>query len=450
MTCKRHLVLLLLLMPMHLLFPGMMPHRLQVLSMNDLFTYGITSNADDLRTFGTYFSMEYDAGWFAVLQMSALTDRYSSEDGGRIDELIGSTGLRFPVLQLPYLTLHAYVSAGAAAAGNLGTWYIQQQLHALLHLTDISLDYQGDSTASVFPFFSAGCTAETSYPLPGHPDSSAVLRLSGRGSYAPGYQHGWEGSLTGGITSGESFYMTAGAGYTRRYSTSRYPVHDLVARFETGWDALFSMKIGILSVKGRWNLSNLHGSSGIGIEYSRHAADAPQGRDLTVTHSAAFPYPGLSTSLRYEMLPNLGITARNTFFSFISDGARPERQNLSIWLAGADYEFDAPFVPDFLIPFTAFEAGIRRLLAVEYTGGTEHFEILMSHTRFCAELTAGVRLLQNGEIFWNGASFGIEAAGGIQFNDISHLPEESQGIALYRPNQWYPVLRIGLTASTAL
>ncbi len=385
------------------------PDRLEFLAVNDIFTFGITSNPDDLRSFGFRVTIEYENGFYGQIQASGLTNQYDDPaEERRLDELAVTVGYALQVPGTDNVSFSITPGAGAVLYGNLGYAFIQRKFHTFFNLTEFDMTYDHSGKIGISPSASIFLASDIRRSMTRHPDTDFLIMTGTEGLYAPGYEAHARTYIKTGYETDSCSRLLVGLGYAIRHSFGTRPTHSIVSDFETGWEASLTGRIGAFSIGYIWNLSTLHGFSGIGFNFGKSTNRIWEGRDLVITHSAALPYPALSTAIRYYLDSNLSITARNMFFSIITTGAQPARENLSTWLGGLDYEWQHDFLPEEVTVFASVEAGVRRLFAAGYAGGISDFKVLISDYRFCGEVTGGIRLFQDGEIYWKGAAYGIE------------------------------------------
>ena len=427
------------------------PSRMELSVGNDLFSFGVTSNPDDLRSFGISAGIAYRSGWSAELHASGLTNRYTNAaEGRRMDEASLFAAYSIAAFQTEgNSSFDASISPGIGliAAGDLGFAHMQKLIHKLLFIPVIAIPYETPGEITVHPALSlqAVCRFRSPLMLP-----YMFIMLSSTSCYAPGYIWNTIGRADIGWSFCQAAYLSMGIGYTVSESLSTRKVHDLVSRFEHGVTAYLESRLGVISLRYRWNLNQLHGYSSLGIDLGGKDHKKADGRDVVLTQSMVLPFRSLATTFRYALGNNSGLFFRNLFYSRKAESIIPAHQTMSAWLIGLD--LDVPLRTDdhSWTWFIAAGAGFRRTLLVSYAGGTAYYKVEMDDLHPCIEASAGIRVFQDSRFAWKGAAYGIESSIGIQYNHLQGMRDSAGGIPLHQLNSVYPFFSVGVQAYVGL
>ena len=408
---------------------------------NDMFTFGFGSNPDDLRSYGAALKMTFPSGGSLELSTIGLTNRYEEANKGRIDEirLVGRYPLHIAEGKHTRLILTPY--AGVVLSGPLGYQGVQNIIHQVLDIEQVDIPYDNDGRITVHPMAGAALSGTLRIMRSDHADF--VTRAVLRGHSAPGWEHEIGGDLKVGFIEDRQLSLLGGISYQYRHSSSSSITHQRVSQSDTGWNILLETKAGIIKTLARWNLDNLHGTGSIGITLGEGEDLVGDDQDFRITHSFLIPIIGHNISLRRALTPYLGVTGSLSYYSRSVDG-HDQRENFASWLTGVDAELQLQSIPCTL--FMALEGGVRHILILDYQKGTSQAEKLLDEHRATAELTGGLRLFQQGEILYQGVSYGLELSGGVQLNDTRGLDGQLQWKGLQELTTWVPFAQIGLTA----
>ena len=162
-----------------------------------------------------------------------------------------------------------------------------------------------------------------------------------------------------------------------------------------------------------------------------------------MTHGFLIPVIAHTITLRYPLTKHLGATASLNYYSRSVEG-KPQRENFSSWMAGADAELQLPDIPAAL--FAALQGGLRHILILDYQQGSAQPQELLDEYRLTAAISGGVRLFHLGELQIQGVSYGVELAGGMQFGTAgsAEIEEHWKGMRELKP--LVPFASLGVTA----
>ncbi len=414
--------------------------------INDSFTFGLVSNPDDLRSYGLAGTASISDAWRISLLASGITNRYDDQEDarGRYDEFILAVSSPLET-ELYQLRLSVMPHFGAAGSGDFGFFFGQKVLHDTFGLIDVVAPYEDPGKFSVTPY--GRLQAELSLPVY-RGTAELDLAAAAEGAYAPGYMAEAYGGGYLEVRRGNPLSARLSFGYRHREVLDDSPAQAYLGRYETGREASLEKRVGLTAFSYRWNLDTLHGWGGIGIDASITEQFVPwEGSDLVISYGLLHPFFGLYSHIRYRFTPELGLYLGNTYGSSPAEEQKRYRENRTLWMAGADYEFSG--LSGILRPVLALSGGVRHLRLIEYPQSSmgEH---LMDVTRFAAELTAGVRFPQEGQIQLDGISYGLELLGGVQYTADAQDFNEFQAAAISEVSTVSPVMRLGLTAGLSL
>lgn len=450
LTCLL-MFLLLLLSPLEA-FSN--PDNLSFIVKNDSATLGVSENPDDLRSYGSSFSISYHDGWSGSFQIHGLTNRSAGPSSeGRYDELEVISGHAFKVLERSRnnaFSLTLQPSLGILLSGNLGLESVQNFWHEVITVPAVELKYDAGGELLLAPRFSLTGSLLYSERAPWFDSTDILLYLKGTGMFAPGYERFATGSMELGQQTTETRYLLVGLGYAYRENLDGRQTHEVVNESEQGLMASFEARFGLLAMTYQWYIESSHGFGGLGIDIGGNFSERWTKSDLIMTLSMRLPYEKLMTSVRYMLNPALSVFASNSYTMKMLSYDRQLRENLSTWYIGLDYEFENVNF-GIMVPFASIGAGIRRFLVVGPGGDPgSHRELLYEDARFSGELFGGVRFFQQGEIQWGGISYGVELAAGLAYLDTGDLVEVVQGVELVEMGSWQPMVRVGVTMGGSL
>lgn len=113
---------------------------------NDRFTMGISNNYDDNLSFNS--SLEYQNGNLHLMTyLNGYTDR---DEGKRHDELLVLGSWNFSLLKTHGFLIDLMPSGGIDIDGNLGFWEFQNDLHKLMNIPTVDLEYPDKATVKPY------------------------------------------------------------------------------------------------------------------------------------------------------------------------------------------------------------------------------------------------------------------------------------------------------------
>ncbi len=428
-------------------------HRLtsfEAMMFNDNLTFGLGENPDDMRSYGLVLTFFHSSGWFAEIETSGLTLR--GKEGApstRYDEIIIQGGYLSHFHLPSKSTSAAYdlsLYGGVLLVGNYGFGAIQNFVHDIFSLGRLDAIYEGGGERRIIPFMGLNQKFEVMESVPWFKESELFLWTELDLSFSPTYI----GKLYPKISLGQHTLSTSqflvGGGYAFAHILDEWPTHHAVGESEKGFTLFFKGHIGLITFGYTWYVESMEGYGGVGVQLLFGERLPWERSDLLISFGLAIPHQITTFVLRYDVYKDLGVFFKNSFKMTPLAQEQNVRENYSTWHAGVDWEISR-WDFGWARPFVAGGLGFNRFLVMR--DDTLHTRSrLLSEVTFSAEVMAGLRFFNRGEIQYHGSAYGLELTGGLRFSDNSgvHLP----GYSLELTQVWSPYIRLSLTVGTIL
>lgn len=447
---KGFLIVALLL----LTIPLFARHRLstfEAVMFNDNLSFGLGENPDDMRSYGMFFGYFNTSGWFGNIEISGLTLRGKGGDPGRrYDELILKGGY-VAHFHLPTKDLVSSYEitpyGGLALAGNFGLEAIQNFVHDLFKLGQLHEVYEGDGEQHILPILGLAQKYEVIDTAPWFRSSELLFWAELDITYIPTYMRKIFPKVSVGQHTLSTSQFMVGGGYAFVDILDDWLTHQVVGSAEGGLTFFFKGHIGLITFGYNWYVESMEGYGGVGVQLVFGERLPWERSDLLVSFGLAIPDQISTFTFRYHLFKDIGIYLKNSFKMIPITEVSRVRENYSTWHAGVDWEISR-WDFGWARPYLAAGMGFNRFLVMSDGAPPQNRIRDLLEVTFSAEIMAGLRFFNRGEIQYHGSAYGLELTGGLLLNDNSRVTLPDYTLELN--DVWRPYFKIGLTVGTIL
>ena len=455
MFLRISLIVLMLFLTVHSLPAEHRPSSISAMLFNDSVTLGLSDNPDDLRSYGMQVLFHHETGWEFYTSIFGLTfrDRVSLE--GKLYDEFTFHGRRLFHFHLgdgdPDMMVDLAPYAGMTMAGNLGLDRAQNFVHEVLDITPVDLPYENGSL-KVSPLFGTMAAFVYKENAPWFSVSDLVFRAELDFSHTLTYSSTVRTLVSVGQQTPAISDIMVGLGYSWAHVYDDWFTHEVVTMSETGLIGLVRWHFGMISFTYQWYLERLQGYGGLGFDIGLGESFPWKRNDIVLSMGMAIPDRMATTSLRYKVVDDFGLSITNMFKMVPLSEDERTREIVSVWTVGGDYGFSSLDV-GLMRPFVSSSLGLKRLLVMEddsdsvidSNGRVRSFSAI----KFFADIQAGMRFFNNGRLQYQGVAYGLEISAGLQFSDTKEV-QTFEAYDLELVDVWRPFVRVAITAGTHL
>lgn len=429
------------------------PYSIKMGVGNDVWTYAISRNDDDLLSFSSNYEINANF-WFYKLSMEGITNRGWKEGwpgipnpdpmafyNGRYDIITNHIGININLFDSERLKLILRPKLGFNIIGNIGFDTIQNFIHRISNIPRTELPYDIDKKDNIYsPLF--GISSHLSYIPMIVGKSKLGFEIGYSKNFFLDYEN--DNSLTGSIFLEESDrrYFTLSLGYSSYKNFTELKTHSLLIDNTEGFQLSFEYSLGPVNFTYTHPLGHTQGFTIVSIDFLCFFKESTwQKSDISISHGFLYLLENNHANLEIEkpLADNLSLVAgikhtqTNGKGLYVYAGDDPDqfyriKPLFSSYLLGLKYYLPVfTKTGDFNL-YTSIQIGLGNYRIIELSNMASKanlpLTVIKENMQPLLDIKMGVDVFKSGMICFNNANLNLSLFIGIHiYQDYKAIQE---------------------------